>query len=264
MKKLSVIVNGISNNERFINNLFTEIGNEITTKIDNNEISFLDVDEKNKFVLYKALAKNIVSEFCKKVLVRIINKNCDCFSKSDKYEIWKLSMKYLLNDEFEENSDYLSRVDFVEQKLNEYFITSKSVSVEGFVNFRLKELETELEDVVDDCVQEYMLELEYIEFINMIKYYVSIQGPKYLSVEVLYGNDIKIYGDGKDITKECSDDFKTEINYNEKNVEDYILNSLITISPKRIFIKEKDRKLSEEIKKTLLGVFGDKLKITTE
>ena len=264
MKKLSVIVNGVSNNERFINNLFTEISNEITTKIGDNEISFLDVDDNNKCVLYKALAKNIVNEFCKKTLVRIINKNYDYFSKSDKYEIWKLSMKYLLNDEFEENSDYLSRVNFAEHKLNEYFMTSKSVSVEGFVNFRLKELEAELEDIVDDCAQEYMLDLEYMEFINLIKYYVSIQGPKYLSVEVLCDTDIKIYGDGNNITKECIDDFKTEINYNENNVEDFILNSLITISPKKILIREKGRKLSDEIKKTLLGVFSDKLKITTE
>ena len=68
VKKLSVIVNGVSNNERFINNLFTEISNEITTKIGDNEISFLDVDDNNKCILYKALAKNIVNEFCKKNL----------------------------------------------------------------------------------------------------------------------------------------------------------------------------------------------------
>lgn len=264
MKKLSVIVNGISNNERFINNLFTEIGGEITTELKDNEVLFFDIEDENSTRLYKVLAKNIVSEFGKKILVRIINKNCDYFSKADKYEVWKMSMKRLLDDEFEINSDYLSRIEVVESKLEDFFSTSQSVSIEGFVNFRLKELEADLEDVVEECVQEYLLEREYVEFINMLKYFVSMQSSKYLAVEIIYGDNILIYGDGKNITDECLKEFYNEVNCIETNTDDFILNSLISTAPKKVTVKQKQRFLNDEIKKTLLGIFGDKIKITTE
>lgn len=264
MKKLSVIVNGISNNERFINNLFTEIGDEITTEINDNNVLFFDIEDEKATIFYKVLAKNILSEFSKKVLVRLVNKNCDYFSKADKYEVWKLSMKRLLDDELENNSEYTSRIEFVEGKLREFFLTSKSVSIEGFVNFRLKDLDAELEDVVEECVQEYLLEREYVEFINMLKYFISMQGSKYLAVEIVYGDKVLIFGDGKNITDECLKDFYNEVNCIETNVDDFILNSLISTAPKKVTVKQKHKFLNDEIKKTLLGIFGDKIKITTE
>lgn len=264
MKKLSVVVDGISNNERFINNLFTEIGNEITTEVNGNKVSFKELNSEKESILYKILSKKILDEYCKKTLVRIINKNCDCFSKSDKYEIWKMAMSYLLNDVNEKNSDYLNRITLTENKLREFFSVSQCVFVEGFVNFRLKELEEELEDIVEDCISEYMLEQEYKEFINMLKYFVSVQSPKYLVVEILYDSNILIFGDGKNITKECIMDFQIEVNDIEINTDDYILNSLITIAPKKITVIQKNKRLNNEIKKTLLGIFGDKIKIITE
>ncbi len=264
MKKLSVIVNGISNNERFINNLFTEIGNEITTEFKSNEISFSNLEGNKTERLYKILAKNILNEFSKKVLVRIINKNCDYFAKADKYEVWKMSMRRLLDDEYENNSEYLYRIDFIESKLEEFFSTSKSVSIEGFVNFRLKELEEDLEDVVEECVREYLLEREYMEFINMLKYFVSMQSSKYLTMEIIYGNNILIYGDGKDITDECFADFQKEINCIDTNTDDFILNSVICIAPKKVTVVQREKRINDEIKKTLLGIFGDKINITTE
>lgn len=263
MEKLSVIVNGISNNERFLNNLFTEIGAEITAEVKDNKVFFYNIDEEKSTKLYRALAKNVVNEFEKKFLVKIINKNCDYFSKADKYEIWKMAMRRLLDDEFENNSDYIFRVQSVKNKLEDFLNNSNVVSIEGFVNFRLKEFEEELEEIVEECVQDYLLELEYVEFINMLKYFLSVQSSKYLAVEVVYGDDILIYADGKNITHECLNDFSREVTCTEANTDDFLLNSLISIAPKRVVVKQK-KMLNDEIKKTLLGIFGDKIKITAE
>lgn len=264
MRKLSVVVNGISNSKRFLNNLFMEAGSEISAKVNNDVILFYDIDDEKTEKLYNILAKNFLTEFCRKTLVKIINKNCDYFSKDDKYQVWKMSMNCILKDEAENNSDYLYRINVVKSKLEEFFAHSGTVSVEGFVNFRLKELEDDLEYIAEDCVQEYLLELEYAEFVNMLKYFVSVQNPIYLAVDVIYDDNISIFGDGKNITYECLDDFNKDVVCTETNKDDFLLNSLISISPKRITIMEKNKKLNEEIKKTLLGIFGDKLKITTE
>lgn len=263
MRKLSVILNSVSNNERFLNNLIFEIGDEITAEIKDNEILFYNIDDEKSIKLYKILAKNVLSEFEKKILVKIINKNCDYFSKTDKYEIWKMAMRKLLNDEIENNPDYISRVENVKIKLENFLNHSNVVSVEGFVNFRLKDFEDELEEIVEECVQDYLLELEYAEFINMLKYYLSFQVSKHLLVEVIYGDNVKIYGDGKNITLQCIKEFNDEILSAETNIDDFILNSLISIAPKRIVLRQK-KMLQDEFKKTLLGVFGDKIKFTTE
>lgn len=264
MRKLSVVVNGISNSKRFLNNLFMEIGSEISTKVNDDIILFYDIDDDKTEKLYNILARNFLTEFCRKTLVKIINKNCEYFSKDDKYQVWKMSMNRILKDESENNSDYLYRIQVVKNKLEDFFVYSKTVSVEGFVNFRLKELEDDLEDIAEDCVQDYLLELEYAEFVNMLKYFVSIQNPMYLAVDVIYDDKISIFGDGKNITQECINDFNKEVVCTETNKDDFLLNSLISISPKRVTIRERNKKLNEEIKKTLLGIFGDKLKITTE
>ena len=247
MGKLSVFVNGISNNKRFLNNLFTEIGTEISTEVNKNEILFYDIDDKKTDKLYSALAKNILTEFSRKILVKIINKNCDYFSKSDKYEVWKMSMRRLADDEYENNSDYLYRIKTVKNNLEEFLFNSETVFIEGFVNFRLKELEDDLEEVVEECVQEYLLELEYIEFVNMLKYFISVQSSKYLVVDVVYGDNIYIYADSKNITQECLADFNREVICTETNKDDFLLNSLISIAPKRVNIKQKNKQLNAEI-----------------
>ena len=263
MKNLSVILNGVSNRKRFLNDLFTETGNEITADMMDNEVLFYNLDEAKSKNLLKALAKNILNEYEKKMLVKIINENCDYFSKKDKYEIWKLGMCKLLDDEAENNDEYITRLKNVESKLDVFLSNSNVVSVEGFVNFRLKELNDDLEEIVEESVQDYLLELEYAEFINMLKYYISIQCSKCFLAEVEYGDEILIYGDGKNVTLECLNGYNDELMCSKTNIDDFVLNSLIILAPKRIVIKEK-RNLKDEFKKTLLGIFGDKLKITTE
>lgn len=262
MKEFSVFVNG-GNGKRFLNNLIMEIGTEISTEVNENEVLLYNIDDEKTDRIYTILAKNVLSEFVRKTLVKIINKNCDYFSKNDKYEVWKMSMRNVLDDEIENNKEYLYRIETVKNKLEDFLSNSNMVSVEGFVNFRLKELEDDLEEVVEECVQDYLLELEYVEFINMLKFFVSVQSSKYLAVDVVYDDEILIYADRKNITRECLEDFNREVICTAVNPDDFLLNSLISIAPKRVVIIQK-KKLNDEIKKTLLGIFGDKLKITTE
>ncbi len=264
MEKLSVFVKGVSNSKKFLNSLFTEIGNEISAEINEYEVLFYNIDEEKTKKLYDILAKNVLNEFCKKALIKIVNKNCDYFSKDDKYEIWRNSMSHILNDEFENNGDYAYRLQIVKKQLEDFLANSEKFSVEGFVNFRLKELEYNLEEIVEESVQDYLLEREYKDFINMLKYFVSIQNYKYLAVDVVYDDEILIFGDGKNITEECREEFNREVLSKEANKEDFLLNSLISIAPKRINIKDCKNLLNDEIKKTLQGIFGNKLKINLQ
>lgn len=262
MSEISVFVQKNDKN-KFFYNLFNEFDSEIVSSVGENQI-VLTTHEENVEKVYDVIVKNIFEEFSPKILIKVINNICGCFTKQDKYEIWKMSFGYLMNDMLKNNSEHKNRISVIKEKLKEFCETSKCICVDGFVNFRLKELEENFEDMIEDCVREYMLEAEYKEFISMIKYFVAVQSPIYLSVEVLYDDDIIIMADGKNITERCIDEFNGEINCLVNDKDDFLLNSLISIAPKRIIIKQKNNYLNEEFKKTLLGIFGDKLKIKTE
>lgn len=259
LNNLSVIVNGIGNNERFFKKLFTEIGEEIAVDIKKDTISFKNVSEKNNSKLYKGLAKAIINEFEKKLVLRAVNKNCECFDKSDKLEIWKLSMKHLLDDEFLNNNNYLYRLEIIKNKLAECFGTTDTIYLDGFVNFRLTDYTNDLEEVVDESVGEYMLELEYKEFINMLKFFLSLQLPKYGKVDIICGDEIRIIADENDVTEECICDFQKDAGHDDGNRDDFVLNSLISIAPKRINVFVNNNHMSKELRQTLEQVFENKI-----
>ncbi len=259
MGSLSVLVDGVINKNRFLTNLCNELGNELLPDISSDKIVFVNIPEDKKEVIYSALSVIILDEFIKKSLLRLINKNCSYLTKKDKYEIWNLSMKNILNDKAED--EY--RLFFVKDKLKEFFLDSDTVNVKGFIDFRLCELEYDIEELVEQSIQDYLLELEYAEFIRMLKFFVSVQKSKYNTVDVIYGDDVYIYGDGKDVTKECLGYFEEDFLHCE-TLDDFFLNSLITIAPEFINIKQKEKIINEELKKTLLGVFGNKITFITE
>ncbi|MBQ6907408.1 MAG: putative sporulation protein YtxC, partial [Clostridia bacterium] len=61
-------------------------------------------------------------------------------------------------------------------------------------------------------------------------------------------------------TEECKAEFISEQDYNVEKIDDFILNSLIVISPKRIVIHNGMTDLTHELKMTITGVFADKVK----
>jgi len=260
--EISVFVQN-KNNNNFINNLFNDINHEIISSVDDYKV-VLNASDESIDKIYDVLVKNIFEEFSKKMLVKVININCNCFTKQDKYEIWKKSFENIIADMIVNSYKHKNRIHLIEKKLKAFCEKSNIFCVDGFVNFRLKELEEDFEDVVEECVREYLLENEYNEFINMIKYFVSVQSSLYLYVEIFYGDNIVVIADGKNITERCINEFKGEFDDVLYDQDDFLLNTLISIAPKRIVIRQRNNYLNDEFKKTLLGIFGDKLKIKTE
>ena len=261
MTELSVFVLNRENCD-FFSSFLSELDSEIISEISENKIVFKKPNDNFNEEIYNILSKVIFDKFSKKILIKCVNTGCKYLTKQDKYEVWKKSFKSIMKDMIDCNAEHLYRISVIKSNLKEFCENSEIICLEGFVNFRLKELEQDFEYVIEECTEDYMTELEYREFINMLKYFVSVQSPLFLSVEVIYGKKITIYADGKNVTDECAAEFNKEIFENNKG--DFLLNSLISIAPKKIVIKQDKEFLNEELKKTLLGIFGDKLKIKTE
>ncbi len=113
--------------------------------------------------------------------------------------------------------------------------SSDKVYVDGLANFGFREYKRFLEAEAEEAAEEYMAEKAYIEFLDLLKYFVSIRTGEIPEVCV-YG----VSGLGYMITDEkgniiddkCYDEFFED----ETNVtqEDMLISRLISIAPRRI------------------------------
>lgn len=57
----------------------------------------------------------------------------------------------------------------------------------------MNDIKEDLEAVIDKVVERYMVEKEYDEFINLLKYFVDIQENKIDEVNVIIKKTVPIY-----------------------------------------------------------------------
>ncbi len=148
---------------------------------------------------------------------------------------------------------YNRRRELVNESTSKYLRENGSIIINGFVNFRLEEYKNELRKLCHNAAEEYSAQREYSEFLDMLRFFVSVQMPKEASVHVVKRNgNLRILNKfKKDITDRYSDDFA----FASENFtgEDILLSGLITISPKNIIIH--DKKENDKIYDTIASVF---------
>ena len=259
MQNLSVVVP--EDSKRFVHDLLIETKNTFNSDVIENTITFFDIKDEILEKLCLILAKTIVKLYEKEMLLKAVNKKCLSLSKSDKIEIWKMAMSHLHNDFNDANNEYFSRINLVKKSLYDCFCESDWLSLQGFINFRMREYIEEIETLTEFSAKEYEIDCEYREFVMMLKCYISLQSPKYFDVHIFYGKDVLIFGDGINITNEYLKEYRAEIGTVAENKDDFVLNSLILIAPKKIKITVIDVFPEKEFVDTLKSVFENKISI---
>lgn len=119
------------------------------------------------------------------LLKRIINFNYFYFDKLEKKIIEENCYKYIV---LEEDTTLKYRRDEIFTALLSYISNNKSVILDGFVTFRLENYYKTLDEIVDYSVNQYIIEREYIEFINLLKMYIDSREPKTSLIHLVYNN----------------------------------------------------------------------------
>lgn len=113
------------------------------------------------------------------------------------------------------------------------------LSVDGFINFRLQDFKLEVEQLVDEAVEEYMLEKEYDDFIDLLRYFVNTQEPRLKKVHVMLsssGSFDMFDKNYKHIDNEFLEGFILDLMDNDLTYEDLLVSALITIAPLEIVL----------------------------
>ncbi|MWC26836.1 putative sporulation protein YtxC [Paenibacillus sp. MMS18-CY102] len=145
----------------------------------------------------------------------------------------------------------------VADELELYLQEHTELHLTGFVTFRLQAYWNELRDAAEYAVDEFVMDKQYQEFISLLKYFVDLQDPKLPLVHLVHksGHEFMVCDERlQPLEHKPVDRIVAEMVEYEMNVEDMVISTLVTISPKQIIIHTRQPEL--QIIRTIESIFG--------
>ena len=184
-----------------------------------------DIDNFYLF-LSDILSDSIIKFYKPKILKRLINNEYFYFDDTDKLSI--------INEFSLIKSDLGNYLLF--DCILDYLKEHKSVIVDGFVNFRIKDYIDYLDEVLESAVSKFVMDKEYLEFVSLLKFYVNSKVPEPISINLIYVNKESILLDEKGniiALDDFNSEYLSDITFCQN---DYVLNTLVGKLPQRINI----------------------------
>lgn len=250
-----------------------------------DKLDYLELEEvkysKNKFKIYSNIIVHYIGEkisffdeklssiitdtilkfYKEKMIKKIINFDYFYFEEYEKKIIIQNCCEIIESSEYEQIS---KEKEYIHEVVLQYVIENKSMILEGFVNFRIKEYIKYLDSIVDIAVNKYIIEKEYNEFISLLRMYINSKKSNIKNLHLIYGkSELTILDENKNIVPLCKEiynaKFLSDIIFSEN---DYALNTLLTLLPQRIEIHLLDSE--DEFIKTVKLIFEDRVYICRE
>lgn len=201
----------------------------------------------------------IMDEFEDILMKRIIDKNYFYFDTLERNKILK-NCYNILSDEYYAWFD--KKFDALYNSLYSFISNNKVLLLDGFINFRLQAYTAILDDIVAESVNSYIIEKEYMEFISLLKLYINSQKNNSNIVHLIYNTSESILLDeNKNLILNSEEIFNakylSDISF---SANDYTLNSLLNLLPKKIYIHLIDNQMDEFIN-TLQLIFENRVSI---
>lgn len=249
------------------------------------EIDFEDlVYSKNEFKIYhnviihyqgkqgqeffdflSELILEVILEFYEEKLIKqMLDYNYFYFDEYERLQICEdcidmLESAYMLDKGEEKLQE--DRKKIIQNAVSIYVKENKSMILDGFVHFRLKDYIGILDNVIDTAVNQFIIEKEYNEFINLLRIYVDSKTTECDLIHLIYINGESILLDKEKNIVSVSDNifnakYLSDISFSSN---DFALNTLLTLLPAKIeihLIGEED-----EFINTIKLIFDSKVSI---
>ena len=165
----------------------------------------------------------------------MLNYNYFYFDEYERLHICENCMEIMEN---EEGMQIIDREEIIEKAVFSYLQEYKSMILNGFINFRLKEYFSYLDNVIDMAVNQFIIEKEYNEFINLLRIYVDSKKTECNLLHLIYINGESILLDNNKNIVSISDNifnakYLSDISFSSN---DFALNTLLTLLPAKIEI----------------------------
>ena len=241
MELLSLELNENENHEVF-NNI------KIITNLDESDINIEISSTEEGNIRLRYFTDNRINkrEYIENITGKVTKLLIE-YTKLESINILKESYFYFDEDEVGNIiSDIENEIDndvkiklIIKNKFKEILERSTLINLNGFINFRLKFIKLYAAQVVERCIDSYLMKKEYMDFISIIKLISETEEAEYDLVNVMYTNNkIQVYDKNmKKLTyisnMELSSDLVNKVAYDES-----VINILLNVSPKKIILHE--------------------------
>ncbi len=242
-------------NVYFSENEFKLYKNVIIHYFGDNEPLFLSK-------LSSILCYLVIDELEEDLLKRLIMQNYFYFDSIERKKILSICFD-IMADDFCEIFD--KKFIILNDIFYDFLSSHNSIVLSGFVNFRIKDYLSFLDEIVNEAVNSFVIEQEYLEFISLLKLYINSQSSECELVHIVFtSSDAVLLDKNKNFIDIQDDIFKakylSDITFSNN---DYILNSLLTLLPKKIYIHLIDEYIDEFVN-TLQLVFENRVTLCTD
>ena len=204
----------------------------------------------------------VIDELEEELINKILIQNYFYFDVNERKEILNLYFDITANN-FSNIFDKKFKALF--ESFYSFLSSNKSLVLKGFINFRIKAYMEILDDIVNEAVNSFIIEKEYLEFISLLRLYINSQPNSNKAVHIIYSNsDSLLLDENKNIIDITEEVFKakylSDITFSSN---DYILNSLLTLLPSKIYIHLIEPYIDEFIH-TLQAIFENRVTLCTD
>lgn len=195
-------------------------------------------EESFSYFLSELITEVILEFYEEKLIYQILNYNYFYFDEYERIQICDNCMHTIENDYMEvaENRKNINRKQMIQKALLSFIQENKSMILDGFVNFRLKEYMSYLDNIVDTAVNQFIIEKEYNEFINLLKIYIDSKPAECEILHLIYINGESILLDADKNIVSVSENilnskYLSDISFSSN---DFALNTLLTLLPAKV------------------------------
>ena len=201
----------------------------------------------------------IIDLYEKSIIDNLIKSEYFYFELSERNKIANITHEDLYNIE-EAVYSSSERFNEIYKTIYNYLVNNHSILLKGFIPFRLKKYFEQLLEQIDKSVNKYIIEKEYTEFISLLKIYVNSESSSCNEVHLIFIKSKPLLLDEtKNIIKIDEDMIKrkylSDISFSSN---DYILNTLLNLIPKKIYIHIMNNNIDEFIN-TIKLIFEDRV-----
>ena len=204
------------------------------------------------------LSYAITNYYEPKIIQDIINMNYFYFSTIDKKRIYNICLTTI------DYSYSISMLQLISNEFYKYFSDNKYAILDGFVNFKLKDYIKELDVFIDMCVNKYIIDTEYNEFISLLQSYIQSTPCSSDTIHLLYlDHESKLFDSSYKEIKYDLDFFNNKyVSDISFSYNDFALNTLLTLLPQKLYIHLLSKE--DEFISTLKQIFKDRFLICNQ
>ena len=200
------------------------------------------------------IAREMAHTFIDKENEKILYKTAKLYKDVDTVDFKKFLKERL--------KDYFNNEKFAESVIKDSLLEFSNVNFDGILKFRMWRYKELITKISEEIYEEYLIRKQYDKIISLIKVIIKNSNSVvyHLNVDINEQRIYEIYDDNfNNITELCINEFLEEYNENLYTKTDFLLSTVLNLTPKVITIRNVDRINNTEFIETLRKIYEENL-----